>query len=387
MVLIIVGVIFIVGLGAVTAVIRDTQSGKNFAAYAVALEAAQSGAAVARRRLGHLWDVNMSPGQNWPGNGAYEALPAPDDGRGALMDAYYLITVQSTATTHTVTSTGRAVIPGGNVNNSAHVLATRSVRAVFQRPNITVPQLILSQGNVYVPNRLEVRGDVHSNGNITVAAGGKIKGQASAVGTISGSGTIEGGSFPNAKAIAIPPILYYIYRPTYAYNGGSYTAAQISGSVLGSTPPMGLPGNPNNVFYNESSFWIAGGVNINGGTVIGKYDVMITGTVTIKGSSGFPAMIINGDLLLEKNSTLNTEGMVYVRGRVRQVLSSGVEDTTDSPPRAKWSHKGPVVFEGSGFSTNCHSDVILDYKLERVNIQPLTNMVLPVNILSYTENL
>jgi cytoskeletal protein CcmA (bactofilin family) len=387
MVLIIVGVIFVVGLGAISVATLVTRSSKNYAAYVVALEAGQSGGEVARRRLDHPWDVGLSWGQDWTGTGGYVQMPAPADGRGpAILDAWYSVSVTTASGKHTVTSTGCAVRPGGNPGTSADILATRSIQAVFQKPAVSVPYVILSEGNLSVPNRVNIAGDVFANGTVTVASGADIDGTVSATGSISNSGLIHHGTAPNSAAVWVPHLSPDVYRPSYNYNGLTRNAVALGGTQLASNPAMGMPNNPNNVFSTEVDFRVNSGININGGTLVCNGDLQIRGNVTITASANFPALVVAGNLNLERDSTLTTTGPVYVGGTVQQVYSSGSVDTSNTANRATWNHYGPVIFPtGGNLSSNCHSNINLNYRIDRTNIQPVGKMLVPITQLSYAE--
>ena len=154
LVLIIVAAIFVVGLAAITAATSSSLSGSNFVDYATALQGAQSGVEVARRYLDHPWEAGLSWGQTWPGTGSYVAMPPPSDSPVALRDVYYTVTATSTlsatgAPAYLITSTGRALAPGGDPTGTTG--ATRTITAVFLQPAISLPNLITSTAGLYLP--------------------------------------------------------------------------------------------------------------------------------------------------------------------------------------------------------------------------------------------
>lgn len=373
----IVGVLFIIGMAAITSASRDTQSGRNFAAWSVALQGAQSGVEVARRRLAHPWDVNLDHGEDWPGTGGFSSLPVATDGLGSVMDEYYRVSVVSTEEEHTVTATGRAVVPGGNVNDADDVLAERTIQAVFERPKIEIPYAILSETSLTVPANVNVVGDVFSNGNLTIMPGATVSGNVYAVGTIQNFGAVTGQILGSQDPVAIPQMVYYGYRPTYDYNGIDTSALELPGSYLATgSPAGGMPGNPNNVYYKDSNYTLKTSVNCNGFTLVFKYDVIIEGTVTVKGSAKFPALLINDDLVFSANSQLTTEGMVKLR-----------DDVLGGDAASTWTHKGPLVIERYGsINTSSAMPITVQYRVDRTSYQPVGNVVLPLPMLSYTED-
>ncbi len=105
---------------------------------------------------------------------------------------------------------------------------SRRFMAIVQRPKVYSADLnnaILSLGNVNLGNAdtaasntavtvTTTGGDVHTNGNLTIGANGKIDGNASAVGTVtvSSGGVVTGTTTNGADKLPIPEIRYE--RPT-----------------------------------------------------------------------------------------------------------------------------------------------------------------------------
>ncbi|NIA21746.1 MAG: hypothetical protein GWP05_07240 [Anaerolineaceae bacterium] len=380
MVLIIVGVIFVLGLAAITSAVRTTQMGENYVAAAVALQAAQNGIAVADRRLVHPWYVGYTIGEDWPGINTFDQMPDCSDGLGGKYDMYYNITVNSTADRHTVTAIGLAVVAGGQAGSLADVKAVRTVQAVFDKPKLQVPYAILSERNLRLRPGTTVEGDVFSNQDVIIAFGARVTGNVYAVGSITNFGTIQGQQFTGQAPVPLPPITYYGYRPSYDYNGLDNTAIELAGKSLDAEPPMGMPNNPNNLFYSnrDPDFKLKDGVTIDGGTMITMYSLKIKDEIDIEATSGFPAMIINRDLILKDYCDLTTEGLVQVGREVKAGDGLGINAT--------WVHKGPLVLKGNnGFSATICSEITITYDVNRVDIQPVGRMVLPLVPRSYTE--
>lgn len=409
MVLILVGVLFVVGMAAVTAATRDTLSGRNFAAYAVALQAAQSGTEVAARRLQHPWDVGLTHGENWPGTEGWQAMPISSDMGGSAMDAYYQVTVSTEGDVHTVTSVGAAVTGGGSPAVTDDFLATRTVSCTYQRPVIEIPYAVLAKGNVTIHRGVTIIGDVHANGNVMIDIGVSIQGNVTATGSVINWGTVMGTITEGAEEVFAPHIVYYGYRPRYDYNGMDCDAVQLSGGEIESPPPTGLPNNPNNLFYselaeleidggdsdNEGMFSqliasLLAGVSTPGGleedwlilpgtTIIAKQDLTIEGLVQVIASEGFPSLMVNDDLQLKEDAALVTEGLLQIKDDVKGYggYVTGVI----------WRHYGPILIDAEGeIGANLSASVVrIEYRMGRTRYQPVGNIVLPVPMLSYTE--
>ncbi len=347
----------------------------------MAMQAAQSGLVVADRRLVHPWYAGYTIDQPWPGNGGFDLVPVPGDGLGRKYDPYYYIQVTTNGRIYTLRSTGRAVRAGGSVGNPSDVAAERTVTAVFERPKIEVPYAILGAGNITIRSTTSVVGDVFANDDVTVSLGARVQGKAYAADRVYNYGTIDGGSAQNQAPVSLPPISYYGYRPNYDYGGMVCTAVQLAGTSLSGSPALGVPGNPNNVFFtNQTLFTVMGGTAMNGATLVCMNDLAIQGHVTIKASAKFPALIIRRDLILTDGCLLETEGPVQIGGKVR-----GVAEAIPAPA-ARWVHKGPVIFAGSNsFASALASQISIETRTDRVEIQPVWRMVLPLIKRSYSE--
>lgn len=220
---------------------------------------------------------------------------------------------------------------------------------------------------------------------MTILPGGSVQGDITAVGWINNTGTVAGTMTERVTAVYIPPIVYSGYCPGYDYNGEDHDAAELGGTVLAGDPPLGLPRNPNNVFYSEQNEFI---LSLGGeawlnfpGTMVAKFDLTIQGKVEITADVGMPSMIVNDDLILADKCELVSEGLLKIHGDIKG-------SHADAPsPTAKWTHSGPVIVESGGsFSANLQAKIKITYKRERASYQPVGTMVLPLPMLSYTEN-
>jgi hypothetical protein len=389
LVLILVAVIFIVGLTAITAATSSSLAGRNFVDYATALQGAQSGVEVARRYLDHPWEAGLAWGQAWPGTGSYCLMPAPSDTGSALRDVYYSVSVttslnSSGAAVYLVTATGRALAPGGDPAGSTG--ATRTVTAVFQQPAILLPNLVTSASGLYLPANAAIHGSVFCDQNAIVAAGDTVQGNLDAVGSITAFGTVSGTSSSGCTALAIPPVTCDQYTPTYSFGGSTNTGVLLAGSSLTGAPPIGMPGNPDNLFYSTAAFTLSN-VTLAGGGFVIPGNLSLSGTVSITAPLGFPALVVGGDLLINRNSSLSTVGPIAVAGTIRMVNDDGSEVTDAATPQALWSHTGPLLFTGSGsFSTHSTINFTANYDASRTALQPVSHMPLPLPIVSYAEN-
>jgi hypothetical protein len=389
LVLILVAAIFIVGLAAITAATSSSLSGSNFVDYVTALQGAQSGVEVARRYLDHPWEAGLAWSQTWPGTGSYSVMPAPSDSPAALRDVYYCVTVTASANSagtpvYLVTSTGRALAPGGDPTGDSG--ATRTVTAVFLQPAISLPNLVTSASGLYLPANATIHGSVFCDQNAIVAAGATVQNNLAAVGSITAFGTVSGLSTPSSSALFIPPVTCDQYSPTYSFSGLTNTAVLLAGSLLTGAPPLGMPNNPDNLFYSTADFTLSNAA-ITGGGFVTSGNLTLSGTVAITAALGFPALVVGGDLLVNRNATLTTVGPIAVAGTIRMVNDDSSEVTDTSLPQALWTHTGPLLFTGANsFSTCSTINFTANFDATRTSLQPVSHMPLPLPLLSYAEN-
>ncbi len=377
MVLIIVSVLTIVSLAAIATATLTTQAGENFAAHAAALQAAQSGVEVAGRRLSHPWDVGLAWGDLWPGTEGFVAMPATSDGRGGRCDVYYKVSVTQDDEYFYVTSTGLAVAVGGSPGRDSDIKARSKVTATLQRPKLEIPYAAYSNSLMLLPSKVTVSGNVHSNGDLWLWFGGRIDGNASSVGMIVNFGSITGTRSNRAGQVSIPAVKMEHYWPTYSYEGLSGTPTRVYNSINGDLPGA-LPGNPDNIYYSDSSSITLNKAKLQG-TLLARGEVRMSGQVEIEARPGMPAMIIEGDLILSNNCKLTTHGLVVIRGIV---CGTGKNKASS----AQWTHNGPLVFEQfGGFASNMNGHINLNYRLDRTAVKPVSQMIVPVPMVSYSE--
>lgn len=375
LVLVVVSALTIVGLAAVSTATLNSRSGEHLASQSSALQAAQSGVEVAALRLSRPWEVGLSWGELWSGTEGFVPLPESGAGGAGRCEVYYRVTITDDASHYYVTSTGVSVVIGGSPTDENQVKARSTVRAVLAKPKLEIPYAVLSDRWMRIPGKLSVTGNVFVNGDLTVWFGGRIYGNAMATGSISNLGLISGSRHSGAAAVEMPPIATGYYLPSYSYDGLEGSPVRLTSSISGELP-TGVPGNPDNVYYSDSDTFIYDNAVLNG-TLLIKGDLLVRNQTVINACPGMPALIVEGDMLLSRSANLSTNGLVQVGGTIRE-LSDGLT-------RSNWSHSGPLLLERGGFASDFGGTVSANYRLDRVEIRPVSDMPVKVNLVHYSE--
>jgi hypothetical protein len=157
--------------------------------------------------------------------------------------------------------------------------------------------------------------------------------------------------------VAPLPAELFMYYPTYTYNGQQYnTSVVITGallpantltSVLGVLTRGIIAGNPQGVYYCDSNsggdLKLGDNCTIDG-TLIVNGNCQVAGTnIRITANSGFPALVVTGNLeLVGPGSSATFNGVVYVGG---QLKTSG-----SSSPLCKLTINGALLSGNNGLS-------------------------------------
>ena len=180
--------------------------------------------------------------------------------------------------------------------------------------------------SIRVTRRVTINGDMYSAGDLASAA--TIRGDAFARRTVSGTG-IEGRSnqWVAEAPVGWPGIGVGDYDSTYYIGGGTYTP-EIVGTYAhpaGTFNPS--PGNPGGIRYRNGDMSLPGDISINGCVVVNG-NLIINGSNTITAVKNFPALLVNGDLIIEPGGVLNVRGLVDVGDDVLISSAAGVLNVT-----------------------------------------------------------
>jgi hypothetical protein len=131
----------------------------------------------------------------------------------------------------------------------------------------------------------------------------------------------------------------FMYYPNYTYKETQYNAGTITNSDLSSNVLSGAPGvvtrgssgsNPMGVWYCDANNISSGGplkfsndVTING-TLVVKGNLQLAGSnIRITRNSGFPALVVTGDIeLVNPLNSVTINGVVFVGGQLKSSLST-----------------------------------------------------------------
>jgi len=163
--------------------------------------------------------------------------------------------------------------------------------------------------------RVTVNGDVYFAGDL--GSGATINGDAFSRGAINGA-RIEGRSneWIDEAPIVWPWVSASNYSSTY-YVGTTAHSVEIIGSSVHSSGAFNpSAGNPGGVRYHLGDLELPGGVSINGLLAV-RGDVTIKGSNSITGVKSFPALLVDGNLIIDAGGQLAIEGLAVMRGRVQ----------------------------------------------------------------------
>jgi len=245
---------------------------------------------------------------------------------------YYNVTVTQEVDPRKVT-----VRTDGHVVENGQEVMVRRAKAEFLRcygfpdavttpQDLVLPQSVTVVGNVYAGANLDNRG--YLDGSVWVGV--------AAVNT----GTIVGQTYVNAPVRALGT--YSVSWPvTYMHGGLPYSAEPILldtlvNQTLGSSAP-----NPMGVWSRSGDLSLSGLTQVGGTLVVsGDLHVLANSTTTITAKTGFPALEVEGNLIVDgdgSNTTIN--GVVIVHGKIQ---SSG------GMPNTRLKVKGGVLFPNAG---------------------------------------
>jgi len=233
-----------------------------------------------------------------------------------------------------------------DVVSTAHILArsaeafTRSVKAAFLI-NRGFRRALTCDGDLFIPPNVNIQGNVYATGDVQNM--GSIDGNVRATGTVFNTGNITGKTTDNFPALEINPC--NLNDPvTYRYEGAEYSATRITVDKLDrddlTVPPAG---NPAGVYIRYGDLMIDHDTWINGTLIVtGKLELNHEGN-WIFALPDFPALVVQSDLELKRDSRLTTRGAVILRGRIVPL---------ESLDHSQISINGPLVLlDGAGFGS------------------------------------
>jgi len=174
-----------------------------------------------------------------------------------------------------------------------------------------------------ISQQITINGDVYCNGNLT--NNGSIGGDVFASSTITGA-NIEGqkNELVAQAPVDWPGLVSSDFGPTYYIGSTSYLAEIVDVNVhpMGSFNPSA--GNPAGIRYCSGNVELTNGVNINGMLVV-------NGTLRISGVNNvisavknFPALLVNGEMVVGDGGTLVIEGLAQIGQRI--AIDAGAEN-------------------------------------------------------------
>ncbi|GAI39934.1 unnamed protein product, partial [marine sediment metagenome] len=128
-----------------------------------------------------LWYLNTpedngGEGLDWRTNEYQESYPA-------VSTNYYQVTVENTAEQDIIKITSRGVVSDGNKVYGSRKIEVKAKKAISPSPGLFYNYTIVTEGDLTFEKSIQIDGDVHSNGNISLVSGDPdITGEATASG-------------------------------------------------------------------------------------------------------------------------------------------------------------------------------------------------------------
>jgi len=275
---------------------------------------------------------------------------------GAAIPGTFDLKIQRiTPTQYVVTSTGNGVSSLGTIQRT--LTATVDVNYFNYGVSATNASSLLTST---LPANTTINGDVYTNGPITNNA--HVSGVVYASnGLLSGLLKLVTG----VVATLIPSTASVNHYPSYYYKGVLYNAKVITS--LADIPANPDPTtNPGGVYKYGGSLTLTGNVNIKGTLVLSS-----SGSLNVQGInnsitpvSGFPALIVDGDISFKvNNSALDLNGLVYLGGKVGKALLTG--------SGSKLNVNGGMLFAGSTIAIDPTLVTMITYDRVKASIPDL----------------
>lgn len=323
--------------------------------------------------------------------------------------ALYCLANPDKAPSLTVGSAGNTHYPGGNdlallgsdlgtvsiqVTNTAldryTVLATgacgqarRTFEVTLELPSeYRVPHAMSAATDVTLPGNVVVNGSLRSDGVVTLATRGSVRGHIESLNGASLANASVTPSFPtrsnpswselnlvkslNTRHPVVATLLEYYL------DGHRYYAEPLPSTVItGRLQTLNMLTNPANVWYSNSTVTLRDAV-IDGTIVVrgGGTDLVIEGSNTVRSvNSALPAVVVRDDLLFRGGqvTSLSVEGICWIGDDISVI---GTSSTTCS-----LHTRGALLLGGTGslVRTRFRGTVTVDYDELKVRAPDLAN--------------
>jgi cytoskeletal protein CcmA (bactofilin family) len=162
-------------------------------------------------------------------------------------------------------------------------------------------------GAATIPANATVNGDIYCSGNVT--NNGIINGDVFTSGTLTGSAA--GQSYLLTQtSVTWPEIDHAIFSSTYYINTTSYFSENLNNPNCADDEFGSTENNPSGIVYRNGDLTLGQNVTING-------TLVVNGNLTVQGAGNeitadknFPALVVNGELIVEQAGQLTIEGLV-----------------------------------------------------------------------------
>lgn len=200
---------------------------------------------------------------------------------------------------------------------------TRQATATFRIVrSLPVERALYVRGNMLLYSGLQVTaGGMTDDGTLVLALLGQVNGPIvarAAILPLGGTATISNDAW--LGNVRPSEITMYASLPSYQYQGKTYTAKKVQGSISNTTLlDPDTAANPANVWYIDSSNRTFSGNVTLAGTLAtkGSRSVKIAGNLTITPKPGMPGLLVGDDVIFSGDShTLTVNGIAHIAGQV-----------------------------------------------------------------------
>jgi len=161
--------------------------------------------------------------------------------------------------------------------------------------------------------KVTINGDVYCTGDLT--NDGVIRGDAFATSTITGI-NITGHKHEAATApVTWPNLAVADFEPTYYIGSTPFSAQQIVGPNVPTTPFEPYEANPAGILYCVDDVNMPGNVTING-TLVVSGKLTVSGENFITAEQNFPALLVGGQVVMKDGGSLVIRGLTQIGGPI-----------------------------------------------------------------------